>query len=61
MNRVESLGSELMAYLEGGEPGVELTARLDRSARVEEGSVARLSVNLERLYFFDPESGEAIR
>ena len=61
VNRVESLGSELMAYLDGGEPGVELTARLDRSAQVEEGSVARLSVNLERLYFFDPESGEAIR
>ena len=61
VNRVESLGSELMAYLDGGEPGVELTARLDRSARVEEGSPARLSVNLERLYFFDPESGEAIR
>jgi multiple sugar transport system ATP-binding protein len=61
VNRVESLGSELMAYLDGGEPGVELTARLDRSSRVEEGSVSRLSVNLERLYFFDPESGAAIR
>ncbi|MGH3073428.1 MAG: ABC transporter ATP-binding protein [Gaiellales bacterium] len=61
VSRVESLGSELMAYLEGGEPGVELTARLDRSAQVEEGALARLSVNLERLYFFDPGSGEAIR
>jgi multiple sugar transport system ATP-binding protein len=61
VNRVESLGSELMAYLDGGETGVELTARLDRSARVEEDALARLSVNLERLYFFDPESGAAIR
>ena len=49
-----------MAYLDGRGPGVELTARLERSARVSEGTVARLSVDLERLYFFDPESGAAI-
>jgi multiple sugar transport system ATP-binding protein len=61
VNRVESLGSELMAYLDGGEPVVEITARLERSAQVEEGAPARLSVDLERLYFFDPESGEAVR
>jgi multiple sugar transport system ATP-binding protein len=60
VNRVESLGSELMAYLDGGEPGVEITARLERSSHVQEGSPARLAVGLERLYFFDPESGEAI-
>ena len=60
VNRVESLGSELMAYLDAGEAGVEITARLERGAQVEEGAPARLSVDLDRLYFFDPESGEAI-
>ena len=61
VNRVESLGSELMAYLDGGEEGLEVTARLERGAQVEEGASARLAVDLDRLYFFDPESGEAIR
>jgi multiple sugar transport system ATP-binding protein len=59
VNRVESLGSELMAYLDGGD-GFEITARLERAAKVEEGERARLAVDRERLYFFDPESGEAI-
>jgi multiple sugar transport system ATP-binding protein len=59
VNRVESLGSELMAYLDGGD-GFEITARLERTAKVEEGQRARLAVDRERLYFFDPESGEAI-
>jgi multiple sugar transport system ATP-binding protein len=60
VNRVESLGSELVAYLDGGQEGVEITARLERAAKVEEGERARLAVDRERLYFFDPESGEAI-
>ncbi len=61
VNRVESLGSELMAYLDSGREGLEITARLERSAQVEEGVRARLAVDRERLYFFDPESSEAIR
>ncbi len=61
VNRVESLGSELMAYLDGGAPGVEITARLERAAHVQEGDTARLAVDRDRLYFFDPETGEAIR
>jgi multiple sugar transport system ATP-binding protein len=60
VNRVESLGSELMAYLDGGHEGLEITARLERSAQVQEGERARLAVDRERLYFFDPETGEAI-
>ena len=60
VNRVESLGSELMAYLDGGHEGLEITARLERSAQVQEGERARLAVDRERLYFFDPESGDAI-
>jgi multiple sugar transport system ATP-binding protein len=61
VNRVESLGSELVAYLDGGEDGVEITARLERGVPLDEGETARLSVNRERLYFFDPETGAAIR
>jgi multiple sugar transport system ATP-binding protein len=58
--RVESLGSELVAYLDSGLPGVEVTARLERRAGVEAGRPVRLAVDLERLYFFDPTSGDAI-
>jgi multiple sugar transport system ATP-binding protein len=58
--RVESLGSELVAYLDSGLPGVEITARLERRAGVEAGRPVRLAVDLERLYFFDPKSGDAI-
>ena len=60
-NRMESLGSELMAYLDGGDGGAEITARLERGAGIAEGDMARLAVNRDRLYFFDPETGEAIR
>lgn len=59
-NRVESLGSELVAYLDSG-AGTEITARLERRTQVEEGAPVSLGFDLERLYFFDPESGEAIR
>jgi multiple sugar transport system ATP-binding protein len=59
-NRVESLGSELVAYLDSGEPGAEITARLERRAGVVRGQPVRLAVDLDRLYFFDPQSGAAI-
>jgi multiple sugar transport system ATP-binding protein len=61
VNRVESLGSELVVYLDSGEPGAEITARLERKAGVEEGKPVPLSVDLDRLYFFDPETGSAVR
>jgi multiple sugar transport system ATP-binding protein len=60
VNRVESLGSELVVYLDSGEPGLEITARLERKAGVEEGRPVPLSVDLDRLYFFDPETGSAV-
>jgi multiple sugar transport system ATP-binding protein len=37
-----------------------LMARLDRRTSIGNGDRAGLAVDLERLYFFDPESGEAI-
>jgi multiple sugar transport system ATP-binding protein len=61
VNRVESLGSELMAYLDGGEDGLEITARLQRATHLHDGETARLAVDRDRLYFFDPETGGAIR
>jgi multiple sugar transport system ATP-binding protein len=59
--RVESLGSELVAYLQAGQAGPMLTARLPRRADVREDAPVRLVIDLDRLYFFDPETGRAIR
>ncbi len=60
-NRVESLGSELIAYLDSGVEGTEITARLERRTEVQEGQPVRLSVDPGRLYFFDPSTGESIK
>ncbi len=38
-----------------------LTARLDRGSQVTPGERARLTVDTERLYFFDPDTGAALR
>ncbi len=38
-----------------------LTARLGRKANLRHDGAADLAVDLERLYFFDPETGEALR
>jgi multiple sugar transport system ATP-binding protein len=59
VERVESLGSELVAYVEAG-AGRPVTARLERKQAVAEGGPLRLTVDPERLYFFDSASGAAI-
>src|SRR5262249_9429963 len=61
--RAESLGSELLVYLSmnGDADSGPLTARLDRHAAVQQGASTRIDVDLQRLYFFDPTSGAAIR
>jgi multiple sugar transport system ATP-binding protein len=61
MRRVESLGSELVAYLDVSGTAARLTARLPRKAAAAEGAPVTLAVDLDRLYFFDPDSGQAIR
>jgi hypothetical protein len=37
-----------------------LTARLDRTARLRDPGPGQLGVRIERLYFFDPRTGQAI-
>jgi multiple sugar transport system ATP-binding protein len=59
VDRVESLGSELVVYLDAG-AGEPLTARLERRVSFELGQRTQLAVDLDRLYFFDAGSGDAI-
>ncbi len=59
--RVESLGSELVVYLDLGTTGSQhMTARLERSAAITDGEPVQLAVDLDRLYFFDAAGGDAI-
>jgi multiple sugar transport system ATP-binding protein len=68
VDRVESLGSELVAYIDA-DPSQSgdllqrplLTARLPRGTNVTAGAPVRLAVDPDRLYFFDPQTGIAIR
>jgi multiple sugar transport system ATP-binding protein len=62
VSRLESLGSELVAYLApaGMAADTLLTARLERRASLTEGGATRVSVDVDRLYFFDPDSGAAL-
>jgi multiple sugar transport system ATP-binding protein len=62
VSRLESLGSELVAYLTpaGMAADTLLTARLERRASLAEGSATRVNVDVDRLYFFDPKSGAAL-
>jgi multiple sugar transport system ATP-binding protein len=62
VTRLESLGSELVAYLApaGMAADTLLTARLERRAALAEGGATRVNVDVDRLYFFDPDSGAAL-
>lgn len=63
VTRAESLGSALLAHLSvnGFATTRPLTACLDRRAPIQEDAPTRIGVDLERLYFFNPDSGAAIR
>ena len=56
---VEPMGSETYLYLNLG--GTNITARVDTDARPEVGKPHRIGVTLEKLHFFDRDSGEALR
>ncbi len=61
VDRVESLGSEQVVYLiTGAESSQPIMARLERRVSLTEGAPVVLAVDLDRLYFFDPETGAAI-
>jgi len=62
VTRLESLGSELVAYLTpaGATDGPVMTARLDRGEKLEQGEPARVTVDVTRLYFFDAVTGDAV-
>ena len=60
---VDAEAAEDLAVLKadaGGAPRATVVARLDAAARVRADDTIELDVDLERLHFFDLESGEAI-
>jgi multiple sugar transport system ATP-binding protein len=63
VTRTESLGSELLAYLsiKGIANSHLLLARLDRRTTIQKGTPILIGVDIERLYFFDPTNGTALR
>jgi multiple sugar transport system ATP-binding protein len=59
----EPLGAEVIAHFPLGAPagaGPLVTARLSPRSGARSGKPLRVAIDLERLYFFDPESQEAI-
>jgi multiple sugar transport system ATP-binding protein len=58
--RVETAQKDPDASFSGGE-GVEVVARLDPRTQVRIGERATLTVDVERLHFFDEATGLAIR
>ncbi len=58
--KVETAQREVDATL-SGEPGVELVARLDPRTTVAIDQRATFVVDVDRMHFFDPATGDAIR
>jgi multiple sugar transport system ATP-binding protein len=59
----EALGAEVVAHFPLGatdDAGPLVTARLSPRSRARSGKPLQVAIDLERLYFFDPESQEAI-
>jgi hypothetical protein len=51
---------EVVRTLSGKQHSV-FTGRLNPRTKVQEGQTVKLAVDVERLYFFDPETGSIIR
>jgi multiple sugar transport system ATP-binding protein len=59
----EALGAEVIAHFPlgaGDDAGSLVTARLSPRSQARSGKPLQVAIDLERLYFFDPESQEAI-
>jgi multiple sugar transport system ATP-binding protein len=63
----EPTGADVVAHFEvagatgpGGEPQPDLVARLNRRSRAANGERLRLVVDVDRLYFFDPDTHESL-
>jgi multiple sugar transport system ATP-binding protein len=63
VTRTESLGSELLAYLSinGRANSQPLLARLDRRTTIQKDTPILIGVDIDRLYFFDPANGIALK
>jgi multiple sugar transport system ATP-binding protein len=57
---IEQLGSEMLVEARAGEASLTV-ARVDPQSRLSAGDKVRLSVQPERLHFFDPATERAIR
>lgn len=55
---VEHLGAEQVVYGDVG--GIEIVARLDPDFSIETGQVLHLSAQMDKLFFFDAESGMSL-
>jgi multiple sugar transport system ATP-binding protein len=58
VSRAEPLGAEVIAHFTLGE--LAATARLSPRSRAATGQQLRVAIDLDRLHFFEPESGVAI-
>lgn len=56
---LEKLGAEDTAYLKAGSQS--MIASLDPASRIEMGTSAKFAIDMNKVHFFDPESGAAIR
>jgi multiple sugar transport system ATP-binding protein len=56
---IEPLGSEIIVYLKVD--GLSIVAKMDADTEVEAGRPFEAAVNMAKIHFFDPQSGETVR
>jgi multiple sugar transport system ATP-binding protein len=60
VKRVEELGASLLLYLATGKDDPELLASVDGEMQIAVGEAVTLSIPVERMHFFEPDTGLAI-
>jgi multiple sugar transport system ATP-binding protein len=60
VKRVEELGASRLLYLDPGKNDPELLASVDGEMQIAEGDAVTLSIPVERMHFFLPDTGLAI-